>query len=156
MIQLLHTITMDRLQNKATPNTTHIDTDDVISNPSSVSMPSSSAEPVVETIPTAATPAPPVQSVQRPIDLGELKSRLQNAYRLPDNNSGVSWLNMRTRDSRNGRGVVDYNTMLDHMHCQQFIVLCNVESQHIFIAGCTIFLELFVWHCQCQSTPPPY
>lgn len=85
MIKLLHAITLDRLQNKAIPSVTHTDANVPSSSPLSTDVPSSSAEQVVESAPPSAMPPPPQPgpSVQKPIDFGELKLRLENAYRTP-------------------------------------------------------------------------
>ncbi len=100
MIQLIHEITIKMLQNKTTPTTlddtpvsatTSTAATDPIT-PTVTNTSSSPAQEVVEATPSSATSpvSQPGPSALKPIDLSELKSRLQNAYRTPSADVAVS------------------------------------------------------------------
>ena len=85
MIKLLHAITLKRLEGNATPCVTYNDTDVPSSSSYSMDMPSNSVPQVYKGAPPSVM-SPPAQAgpnIQKFVDLGELKSRLQNAYRTP-------------------------------------------------------------------------
>ena len=89
MIQLIHSVTLKMLENKTTPTTTVTPTPITLSTPTDLptpsitDTPSSPAQEVVEATHPSALPPASQPGPTKPIDLSELKSRLQNAYRVP-------------------------------------------------------------------------
>lgn len=78
MIKLIANITVERIENKATP-TDAAPTSNTQTTPS-----------VTVDTPTNGNSAGPTKKPTQPIDLSELRSRLQNAYRTPPPKIAVS------------------------------------------------------------------
>lgn len=80
MIKLIANITVERLESKATPTE---------SSPTLISNAQPTPSVTVDT-PTNENSGAATKKPTQPIDLGELRSRLQNAYRTPSPKIAVS------------------------------------------------------------------
>lgn len=81
MIKLIANITIERLETKTTPTAPTVPTNSPKTMETPQSVNGSESPSSVKT--SSSTTEEPVTPVRKPIDLRELQSRLQNAYRTP-------------------------------------------------------------------------